>query len=256
MDVRNRWASADDVQSLPTWEPPAPPPAPEPLCAVLSKLLESAAQALDIDPEQSRALLRRAAMLLDSGAALRDLTARAPAQTALAPRLARLVARHIDDNLDRSLPLGELAKLTGLSNSYFSRAFKGAFGETPHAFILRRRVARARAEMLGTEEPLSQIALACGFADQAHLARIFRRETGSAPSAWRLANRRAIERPGEGPSARRRRYGGKAAPDACTATDRSLWEARAGGGGWRWLGRPASAVAARGARPPPGQWPP
>jgi AraC family transcriptional regulator len=43
--------------------------------------------------------------------------------------------------------------------------------------------------MLGSDEPLAQIALACGFADQAHLARIFRRETGTAPSAWRLAHR-------------------------------------------------------------------
>lgn len=200
MDMRNRWANADGVQSPTPWEPPSPPPDPEPLSIVLSKLLEGAAQALDVDPEQSRALLRRAALLLHSSAALRDLTTREPARAVLAPRLARRVARHVEDNLDRSLPLGELAKLTGLSNSYFSRAFKGAFGETPHAFILRRRVARARAEMLGTEEPLAQIALACGFADQAHLARIFRRETGSAPSAWRLANRRPIELSGGRPA--------------------------------------------------------
>jgi AraC family transcriptional regulator len=196
MDMRNRWANADGEPSASAWEPPAPPE-PEPLSVVLSKLLDGAMQALDVDPEQSRVLLRRAAMLLHSGAVLRDLAVRAPPRAALAPRLARLVARHVEDNLDRSLPLGELARLTGLSNSYFSRAFKGAFGETPHAFILRRRVARARAEMLGTEEPLAQIALTCGFADQAHLARIFRRETGSAPSAWRLANRRPIEFSGE-----------------------------------------------------------
>lgn len=206
MDMRNRWANADGEPSAPAWEPPAPLE-PEPLSVVLSKLLDGAAQALDVDPEQSRVLLRRAAMLLHSGAALRDLAVRAPPRAALAPRLARLVARHVEDNLDRSLPLGELARLTGLSNSYFSRAFKGAFGETPHAFILRRRVARARAEMLGTEEPLAQIALACGFADQAHLARIFRRETGSAPSAWRLANRRPIELSGEQRPARCRGRG-------------------------------------------------
>jgi AraC family transcriptional regulator len=197
MDLRNRGASADGVLTRASWEPP--PPAREPLCSALSKLLDAAAHALDVDPEQSRSLLRRAATLLRSSAASPDPGARTPAGTALAPRLARRVARHIDENLDRSLPLGELASLAGLSNSYFSRAFKGAFDETPHAFILRRRVARARAEMLGSEEPLAQIALACGFADQAHLARIFRRETGSAPSAWRLANRRTVEPPRRAP---------------------------------------------------------
>ena len=193
MDMRNRWASGDGIQARATWEPPASPLHMEPLSIVLSKLLDAAAKALDVDHEQSRALLRRASTLLQSGAEPCDLTARAPARAALAPWLAKRVERHIDDNLERSLRLGELAKVAGLSNSYFSRAFKGAFGEPPHAFILRRRVARARMEMLGGEEPLAQIAVACGFADQAHLARIFRRETGSAPSAWRHANRRAVE---------------------------------------------------------------
>jgi AraC-like DNA-binding protein len=47
--------------------------------------------------------------------------------------------------------------------------------------------------MLEGHQPLSQIALSCGFADQAHLARIFRRETGLAPSAWRRANRPAAD---------------------------------------------------------------
>jgi AraC family transcriptional regulator len=119
---------------------------------------------------------------------------RTRARAALAQWQAKRVASHIDDNLDRSLPLKELARVTQLSNSYFSRAFKGTFGQTPHAFILSRRVERARQQMIEAQETLSQIALSCGFADQAHLARIFRRETGLAPSEWRRAKRPAIDR--------------------------------------------------------------
>jgi AraC family transcriptional regulator len=164
------------------------------LSAILFKLVADAAEALDYDHEAARALLRRAATLLQSGAARRGRTARAPTEVALAPWKAGRVASHIEDNLDRSLPVAELARVAGLSDSYFWRAFKGAFGQTPHAFIICRRVERARKEMLKAQEPLSQIALSCGFADQAHLARIFRRATGLAPSEWRRANRLAVDR--------------------------------------------------------------
>jgi AraC-like DNA-binding protein len=144
---------------------------------------------LDHDREAARTFLCQAVTLLRSSAARRGVTARVPAKAAFAPWQAKRVASHIDDNLDRSLPVTELANVTRLSNSYFSRAFKGTFGQTPHAFIICRRLERARREMLGGEKPLSQIALSCGFADQAHFARLFRRETRLAPSEWRRANR-------------------------------------------------------------------
>jgi AraC family transcriptional regulator len=156
------------------------------LSASLSKLLADAVEALDRDQEVTRTLLRQATMLLQSATARRELTgALTPARAALAPWQAKRIASHIDSNLDRSLPLSELANVTGLSNSYFSRAFKGTFGQAPHAFILSRRLERARHEILAGQKPLSQIALSCGFADQAHLARLFRRETGQPPSEWR-----------------------------------------------------------------------
>jgi AraC-like DNA-binding protein len=85
------------------------------------------------------------------------------------------------------LPVDTLAKLVSLSPSYFCRAFKESFGETPHAFVIRRRVERARTLMLTTSESLSQIALACGLVDQAHLCRCFRQVTGMTPGAWRRA---------------------------------------------------------------------
>ncbi len=158
------------------------------------ELLAGAAEALDYDHEAARTLLLQAVILLQPSAARRGFTAGAVAQAALAPWKAKRVASHIDNNLDRPLPLSELAGVAQLSNSYFSRAFKGTFGQPAHAYILCRRVERARQEMLRGPEPLSQIALSCGFADHAHLARIFRRETGLAPSAWRRANRPTADR--------------------------------------------------------------
>ncbi|HEX3364479.1 AraC family transcriptional regulator [Phenylobacterium sp.] len=185
MDMRNQWETGVVLAEHTLAELPSPAAGPSPLSMVLTQLLDAAADAFDVDQERSRALLGQARVLLHSGAARYALTSRPPAQAVLAPWLAKRIARHIEDNLDRALPIGELAAAASLSNGYFTRAFKGTFGQAPHAFILGRRVDRARREMLAGHEPLAHIALSCGFADQAHLARIFRRAMGIAPSAWR-----------------------------------------------------------------------
>jgi len=159
------------------------------LPVLLAKLIADAADALDRDKESTRDLLRQATTLLQSDVnRLQSAAANSSARSTLAPWKAKRVTDHINANLDRPLPLGELAELVRLSNSYFSRAFKRTFEKSPHAFIMCRRIERARQQMLMSREPLSQIAVACGFADQAHLARIFRREMGSAPSQWRRVN--------------------------------------------------------------------
>lgn len=105
----------------------------------------------------------------------------------LAPWQARRVVTHVDENLAKSITIDHLAGMVGLSGSYFCRAFKDSFGHPPHAYIMRRRVERAQALMLRTREPLSQIALACGLSDQAHLCNLFRRLVGVSPSHWRRA---------------------------------------------------------------------
>jgi AraC family transcriptional regulator len=163
------------------------------LSATLFKLIAEATEVLDDDRKAARILLERAASLLRCGAPgrpLNDLGARRRA--VLAPWQAKRVAAYIEANLDRPLPLAELAGIAKLSSSYFSRAFKGAFGKTPHTFIIGRRVDRARQEILESGEPLARIAVSCGFADQAHLARLFRRVTGLAPSEWRRVSQPAV----------------------------------------------------------------
>jgi AraC-like DNA-binding protein len=82
-----------------------------------------------------------------------------------------------------------------LSTSYFSSTFKATFGTTVVNYIHRRRIERAQELMLVSQQPLSQIALACGFADQPHYCRVFRAVVGLSPKAWRHQN--IVESPDE-----------------------------------------------------------
>lgn len=104
----------------------------------------------------------------------------------------RLVIRYIDENLAGAIECRDLARLVGLSRSYFARLFKDAFGEGPRAFVIRRRVEMSKALMLQTSQRLCDIALAAGFADQSHMTRQFHLIVGKTPSAWRRM-RRAVE---------------------------------------------------------------
>jgi transcriptional regulator GlxA family with amidase domain len=103
----------------------------------------------------------------------------------LAPWQENRVKSYIEANLEQSIRVAELAALSRLSERYFAVAFKQNIGLTTNAFILLRRVERAQNLMSSTKRPLADIALACGFSDQAHFCRRFRRITGCTPKAWR-----------------------------------------------------------------------
>lgn len=85
-----------------------------------------------------------------------------------------------------------LAALTGVSPSHFSRIFKQATGDSPHRYVLKARIGRAKELLLQTGSSICQIAEATGFQTQAEFARAFRRETGEAASDFR--RRRDMER--------------------------------------------------------------
>ncbi len=101
----------------------------------------------------------------------------------------RRVKAFIEEHLSESIRVEGLSEVARLSAAHFSRAFKRSVGETPHAYIVRRRLTRARLLMLTTEAALCEVALVCGFADQAHFTKLFRNYTGMSPAAWRRERR-------------------------------------------------------------------
>jgi AraC-like DNA-binding protein len=110
-----------------------------------------------------------------------------PSGRGLAPWQIRKVRTYIAENLGTTLSIGDLAALVRLSRFHFSRAFKDTFGDTPHQYVLRRRIEHAQGLMLSTKTTLAEIALECGLVDQAHLGRSFRRIVGETPAVWRRA---------------------------------------------------------------------
>jgi AraC family transcriptional regulator len=166
------------------------------LLTVVSELIEAMADALSKDREATRECVRHASATLLScvrdaedsfGARSAGANQRPAYRGGLAPWQVRALTTYIDANLDESLSCEVLARLTKLSVSYFARAFKCSFGYSPHVFLLRRRMERAQGLMLKSNAPLAQIAIECGFADQAHMSRLFLQFTGERPAAWRRA---------------------------------------------------------------------
>jgi AraC family transcriptional regulator len=158
-------------------------PCSHPLPAEASGLLDQVRQAIERNqPEGARAAALRLATLLTQTAAP---TTAPGVRGGLAPWQQRKIDRYVRDHLERPVQIEELAEQIPLSVSHFCRAFKETFGDTPHAYLIRLRLETAQQLMLSTAEPLSQIALASGFADQAHLSKQFRRVVGDTPSAWR-----------------------------------------------------------------------
>ena len=97
-------------------------------------------------------------------------------------------AEYIAENYQRSLKLHEISLIAGVSPSSLIRAFKKHFGMTPHAYLTNRRVQFARAE-LRRGRPISDVALAAGFADQAHLQRAFKQLLAATPGHYRTGDR-------------------------------------------------------------------
>lgn len=97
----------------------------------------------------------------------------------------RLLDEYIDAGLDGPLSVQAMAGLFGLSEGYFMRAFKNATGKSPHGYLIDRRLAKARALMLDSTATLTEIAYACGFSSQAHMATTFRQRLGVSPAQLR-----------------------------------------------------------------------
>lgn len=152
----------------------------------LATLLDTARQKLDGDQEAAKALLTRATSLLRVAIDRRAAGGEAErGGGGLASWQARRLVVFIDARLDQPIRLNELSEVSKLSTAYFCRAFKRSFGETPHSYIVRRRLNKAETLMLTSDLQLSDIAIRCGFTDQAHLCKLFRQQYAQSPAAWR-----------------------------------------------------------------------
>jgi AraC-like DNA-binding protein len=120
------------------------------------------------------------------GLRTRDIQAyAAPKRRMLTPLQERRVTSRLLDDLAGDTSLSELAALCGLSRSYFIRAFKQFTGMPPYRWLSMERVKHAKALLRGTKLPIAEIAVACGFADQSHLTRVFSKAFRISPAAWR-----------------------------------------------------------------------
>jgi AraC family transcriptional regulator len=154
------------------------------LAKSLANLLETARRELDSDREAAKASLVAASSILHSEIE-RSSGANGSRPGALAGWQIARVRAFIEENLHTNIDARDLSAVAQRSRAHFSRSFKKAFGEPPHAYVIKRRLERACHLMVTTSESLSEIALRVGFSDQSHLCKLFRRAFGQSPSIWR-----------------------------------------------------------------------
>jgi AraC family transcriptional regulator len=103
----------------------------------------------------------------------------------LAPYQLRRALDRMSDTLADEPSLAELAAAVGLGPKHFARAFRQSTGLPPHQWMIHHRVARAQAMLADPAAQLSDVALACGFADQSHFTAAFRKTLGVTPGRFR-----------------------------------------------------------------------
>lgn len=161
---------------------------------------------INVDPEMPRlfaqlwgamhgahagSVLLSDALVLQVMSRLLDLAGRKnrPATGGLAPWQVRKAREIILDRLAETVTLVELAEAVGLSPWHFCRAFAQTVGVTPHRAQMLARLDQAR-EMLGADgNSITDIALNCGYQSSQAFSRVFRKETGATPAAYRRAVR-------------------------------------------------------------------
>jgi AraC family transcriptional regulator len=159
--------------------------------AAVPRSVEVAVAGFDADRENSpRYLLRASALLAVKRRGSSAASAgRSRSRSGLSASELSCVVNHIEMRLGDKITARELANLIDVSSERLFRAFKISVGLTPLRYVTMRRVELVCTMLMTTREPICQLALACGWSDQAHLSRVFRRTIGMSPSAWRRAMR-------------------------------------------------------------------
>jgi AraC family transcriptional regulator len=97
----------------------------------------------------------------------------------------RRIKELVDAKMGDDLSLDEMAQSIGLSTAHFARMFRKSTGETPHQFVLRQRVERAKTMLRVPDARVLDVAVACSFTTQQHFAQVFRDVCGVSPTQYR-----------------------------------------------------------------------
>ena len=97
----------------------------------------------------------------------------------------RKIRELVDARMEDDLSLDDMAQSVGLSTAHFARMFRKSTGETPHQFVLRQRLERAKAMLRAPDARVLDVAVACGFKTQQHFAQAFRDLWGASPTEYR-----------------------------------------------------------------------
>jgi AraC family transcriptional regulator len=124
------------------------------------------------------------AVALVNGYAVRDRSVQTHRGGLGSGRLRR-IKEFVDAKIEEELTLCEMAQAVELSTAYFSRMFRKSTGETPHQFLLRKRLERAMKMLRSADERVLDVAVACGFKSQQHFAQVFRHVCGVTPTEYR-----------------------------------------------------------------------
>jgi AraC family transcriptional regulator len=109
-----------------------------------------------------------------------------PLRGGLGPARLRTIKELVHAKIEDELTLIEMAQSVELSPAHFSRVFRESTGETPHQFVLRNRIERAKEMLRAPGGRVLDVAVACGFKTQQHFARVFRHVCGTSPTEYRL----------------------------------------------------------------------
>ena len=103
----------------------------------------------------------------------------------LGPARLRRIRELVQAKMEDELSLNEMAESVGLSTAHFARMFRKSTGQTPHQFVLRQRLERAKVMLCAPDARVLDVAVACGFKTQQHFAQVFRDVWGITPTEYR-----------------------------------------------------------------------